>query len=77
MTKRLTKEQRTERKCLVCAEIFTPKKGASKGLYCQKECSSKANGYGVNRRKFGIPYEMNTPEEAIIYYEDSLDKEPL
>ena len=77
MTKRLTDAQRTERTCLYCSSVFTPKKGASKGLYCSKSCSSTANGYMSGRANLGIDYDMSTPEEHRIYYDESIDKGEL
>lgn len=74
MIKRMTKEQRTERKCLVCDELFTPKKGVIKGIYCSLECSRKANGYKIARSNLGVYSEITTPEEAKINYEEWIGK---
>ena len=74
MTKRLTKAERTERKCMFCNAVFTPKKGAKKGFYCNKICSSRSNGYKVGRSNLGITFDMNTPTEHEIYYDESIDK---
>ena len=74
MTKRLTKAERTERACLFCSEFFTPKKGATKGLYCTKTCSSKSNGYRCAKKNLGIDYDMSSPTEHEIYYDESIDK---
>lgn len=75
MTKRLTKSQRTERKCMFCDALFTPKKGATKGYYCGNECRSRAVGYMVGRSNLSINYEMSSPEEHRIYYDESIDKD--
>lgn len=74
MTKRLTKAQRTERKCMFCGELFVPKKGSAKGLYCGAECRSRANGYTCGRKNLGIDYDMSSPVEHEIYYDESIDK---
>lgn len=80
MTKRLTKSERTERKCLYCETLFTPKKGASKGFYCSKTCSSTANGLTFGRHNYktinlrrGSNFTSN--EEHDFYINDFGDNE--
>jgi hypothetical protein len=66
--KKLSKEQRTERKCQVCGIPFIPGANSYQGIYCNKKCRYKALGYASVRSKIN---DLYSGEDAQIDYDYS------